>query len=399
MKRCLHSAAAVLAAGLFLLGCGGEDKPKPKPPKPPKGSGTGAKAPDRVKSADVTAAKVRAAAKRAAAYLAAGQNKDGSYGEPPNFSGMVGVTGLAVVALVESGAAPGGKEGPAVQKALKFMLGHRQPDGGIYVKGKGANTYETAIAIMALAAVDRDKYKEIIAKAKDYIIGIQDDGSKNPLSKGGIGYGSDKTQSNMSTTTYALQALKAAGVKEDDEAWKRAIAFVSMCQNNAETNKLEYAAVVNDGGFIYTPAESKAGKVTVRGKTGWKSYGSMTYAGYLSLVYAKLSPTDERVKGAERWISNNYTLDENPAMGGQGLYYYYHTFALAFAARGEATFKIKGGKEVEWAKDLSAKLLSLQNADGSWRNKTSRWYEASSVICTGYSLRALGKALAQLEKK
>ena len=133
MKRYLAMALSSLLACALLAGCGGEDKPKPKPPKPPKGSATGAKAPDKVKSADVTAAKVRAAAERAAAYLAAGQNKDGSYGEPPNFSGMVGVTGLAVVALVESGAAPGGREGPAVQKALKFMLEHRQPDGGIGV--------------------------------------------------------------------------------------------------------------------------------------------------------------------------------------------------------------------------------------------------------------------------
>ncbi len=394
-------AVVVVLAGVFALsvGCGDAEVGKPakpaKPAKTPGGAKTGKVVPDKVKPADVTVARVRAGTEKAAALLISKQNKDGSFGlHGPS----VGMTGLAVVALAETKA--GGKAGAAaVEKAVAWMLKFKQPDGGVYIKGQPYNSYETSITVMALVAVDKVKHKDVIDGCVNYLKGIQDDGSKKATNKGGIGYGSKGVNSNMSTTHYALQAFKAAGLKEDDEAWKQAVAFISLCQNQAETNKLEYAAVVNDGGFIYSPVESKAGKKTLRGKVGWKSYGSMTYAGYLSYVYARLSPDDERVKGAEKWISNNYTLAENPAMGGQGLYYYYHTFALAFDARGKKTFKLAGGKEVEWARDLGAKLLSLQAADGSWLNHEDRWHEGSTIICTGYSLRALGRVIKSLEAR
>ena len=372
MKRIM----ALAAVSLFLVGSPAlaEDAPK-----------------------GVSKDQVQKAAKKGAEFLVKKQNADGGFGE---FKGQpassVGYTGLVVAALVESGTAPGGKDGEVVKKAVEFILKQKQPDGGIYMKDAGVQSYETSIAVMALAAVDKDKYKAEIKKAANYLIGIQDDGSKNPLSKGGIGYSKDGQQSNLSTTHYALQALKAAGVPEDSEAWKNAIAFVSSCQNDSEINKSESAAVVNDGGFTYSPTESKAGKVEVGGKKGWRSYGSMTYAGYLSYVYAKVSKDDARVKAAMKWISENYGLDDNPGLGSEGLYYYYLTFATAMSARGEATLKDKAGKEHNWAQELGGKLISLQAADGSWLNKADRWHEGDQVICTAYSVRALARVLEAL---
>lgn len=344
---------------------------------------------------EVKRADVMKTAQKAADFLVKQQNADGGFG---TFKGQpassVGYTGLVVAALVESGTAPGGKDGDLVRKAVDYMLKQRQPDGSICSPQAGVQSYETSIAIMALVAVDKEKHKEAIAKAKDYLIGIQDDGSKNQLSRGGIGYGSDKTMSNMSTTHYALQALKDAGVPEDSEVWKRAVAFVSACQNNAETNSLEYAGVVNDGSFIYSPTESKVkDRPEAGGKKGWRGYASMTYAGYLSLVYAKIDKNDPRIKAALKWISENYGLDDNPGLGAEGLFYYYNTFATAMAARGEATIKDKAGKEHDWARELAAKLASLQAEDGSWLNKADRWHEGDKVICTAYSLRALGRCL------
>ncbi|MHC4914065.1 MAG: prenyltransferase/squalene oxidase repeat-containing protein [Planctomycetota bacterium] len=404
MRNVLGTVTAVLALAL-LAGCGKDTGPAPEPP-----AGDGAQAPKAptpepakpaalpkarppVKAADVTAENVRAAAEKAAAFLVSKQKEDGSFGE---FGPSVGMTGLAALALAESGVG-GDAAKKAVERAIAFILANKQPDGGIYMKGKPYNSYETSITVMVLAAVDREKYKAEIDGGVKFLKGIQNDGAEKPTNKGGIGYGSKGVNSNLSTTHYALQALKAAGVKEDDEAWKKALAFVAMCQNDSEVNNLEYAAVVNDGGFIYSPVESKAGEVTVRGRKGWRSYGSMTYAGYLSYVYAKLSPDDQRVKGAEKWLAKNYTLEENPGMGGQGLYYYYHTFALAFAARGKPTFKLADGKEISWARDLGAKLLTLQESDGGWTNAADRWHEGSRVMCASYSLRALGKVLGGLK--
>jgi squalene-hopene/tetraprenyl-beta-curcumene cyclase len=68
------------------------------------------------------------------------------------------------------------------------------------------------------------------------------------------------------------------------------------------------------GGFTYTPiADDK----------GTHCYGTMTYAGLLSLIYAEVKADDERVKAAVDWLSRHFTIDENPGQGAQGFYYYY----------------------------------------------------------------------------
>ena len=77
---------------------------------------------------------------------------------------------------------------------------------------------------------------------------------------------------------------------------------------------------------------------------GLRSYASMTYAGLKSMIYAGLSRDDPRVKAALAYITRHYTLDENPGLGQQGLYYYYHTFAKTMARAGTPTiYRCQGG--------------------------------------------------------
>ena len=114
---------------------------------------------------------------------------------------------------------------------------------------------------------------------------------------------------------------------------QKALIFVSRCQNlESEHNTLPWAAKNPDGGFYYTAAaggESPAGK-TPNG--GLRSYGSMTYAGLKSMIYAGVGRDDPRVKAATKWIEQHYDLSNNPGMGPSGLYYYYQTFAKAHRA-------------------------------------------------------------------
>ena len=60
----------------------------------------------------------------------------------------------------------------------------------------------------------------------------------------------------------------------------------------------------------------------------------MTYAGFKSLLYAGLTGDDPRVAAAIGWIQRHWTLEENPGLGGQGLYYYLHAMARALRASG-----------------------------------------------------------------
>jgi squalene-hopene/tetraprenyl-beta-curcumene cyclase len=124
----------------------------------------------------------------------------------------------------------------------------------------------------------------------------------------------------------------------------------------------------------------------------------MSYAGLLSFIYAGVEKEDPRVVAAVEWIRSHYTVDENPGMGAQGLYYNYHTMAKALAHWGEDPLLLPDGSEARWRKDLTEKLVSLQRIDaetslGFWINDQGRWWENNPVLATSYSLLALELAL------
>jgi len=88
-------------------------------------------------------------------------------------------------------------------------------------------------------------------------------------------------------------------------------------------------------------------------------------------------------------LRRNYSLDENPGMGAQGLYYYYHTMAKALTAYGDDSFTDAAGKTHDWRHELMHKLVTLQKADGFWQNENNRWWENDPVLVTSYSVLAL----------
>ena len=132
------------------------------------------------------------------------------------------------------------------------------------------------------------------------------------------------------------------------------------------------------------------------GRVALRSYGSMSYAGLLSYVYADLKHDDPRVIAVVDWLRANYTLDENPAMGPQGLYYYLHTMAKALTQYGADTLATQGGQTVNWREQLALKLINLQKADGSWANDNGRWFEKDPALVTSYSLIALEMVYSKL---
>jgi squalene-hopene/tetraprenyl-beta-curcumene cyclase len=263
--------------------------------------------------------------------------------------------------------------------------------------------YTTSINVMALTAAGKnEKYKKVIDNAVKYMKGYQWDETrgKNMDSDyyGGAGYAGDGSRPDLSNTAFFLEALKQAGVPQDDPAFKKAIYFVSRCQNyKSEWNKAEWAAKNNDGSFVYTGANGGENRRDDNArKTDMQGYGSMTYAGVKSMIYCGLTKDDDRVKKALEWIRNNYTLDSNPGMpeanSQRGLYYYYHTFAKAMDALGEDTFTDAKGVKHDWRADLIAALEKRQKPDGSWVNENDRWMEGDPNLVTGYALMALGYA-------
>ncbi|MCA9066721.1 MAG: terpene cyclase/mutase family protein, partial [Planctomycetaceae bacterium] len=303
---------------------------------------------------------------RGIAFLRLTQGENGAWPSPDT----VGITGLVVNALTESGLSV---DDPLAARALSFLVAQQKEDGGIYSEGSRHQNYETCISVVALAAANADgRYQATIRKAERYLRDLQwDEGEGIESSDGAYGGGGydSKQRPDMSNTQFLIEALKSAGAGEDDPAIQKALIFVSRAQNLESThNTLPYAGKVNDGGFIYTPARGGESKAGTTDNGGHRSYGSITYAGLKSLIYAGLTREDPRVIAATKWIKANYTLSENPGMGQQGLFYYYHTFARTMSVLEVDSFTDAEGRQHDWRKELLTVLQQKQDGNGSWKN-------------------------------
>ncbi len=320
-------------------------------------------------------------------FLKTTQADDGSWTAPD----AVGITALATTALLKSGLSI---EEPSVAKALAHLQTFVQKDGGIYHQNSQHRNYETSIALLAFQAANTNgQYDPITVKAVAFLKGLQWDESEgidqSDTAYGGAGYGSHE-RPDMSNTQFMLDAFIAAGLTKDDPAVQKALVFVSRAQNlETEHNTTPHAGKIEDGGFYYTPAAGGETKAGLTPNGGLRSYASMTYAGLKSMIYAGVSKDDQRVQAATEWIKRFYTLDENPGIGQQGLFYYYHTFAKTLSVLEVDEFEEANGTRHDWRKELTTHLATLQQDNGSWLNPTDRWYEGDPNLVTAYALLAL----------
>lgn len=316
-----------------------------------------------------------------------GQASDGS------FSSAAGVGPTAVVAagMLSVGLPP---EHPTVSRALAFLESHVQPDGGIYKSGSLHRNYDTCLAMTAFErARDKAKYGKIIAHAEAFVRMMQVDESEGRnlgnLDYGGAGYGRHE-RPDLSNTSFLVDALHDLGVGPEDEAIQKALIFVSRCQNlESQHNTSPHSTKINDGGFYYTVANGGETKAGTEPNGGLRSYGSMTYAGLKSMIYAGVNEDDPRVQAAIRFLRSHYSLEENPGVGQQGLFYYYQTMSKALGALGKNEFIDSNNSKHQWKSEIVEKLASLQRPDGSWTNPTTRWMEGDPNLVTGYVLMTL----------
>jgi squalene-hopene/tetraprenyl-beta-curcumene cyclase len=318
---------------------------------------------------------------------------------------------------------------PFIRKAMKFIESCVQDDGGIYIpvkgaKGGGLSNYNTAICAMALADADDRRYDDVIKNARRFLAQSQYLGSGDYHGGSGYDASTERPYADLSNTSQTIVSIRETefiefiGVEEGCDLtrvleegtntldWGACIEFLNRCQNLKKYND---AAWVNEdeknkGGFVYSPTESKAGMMKIGEVEYLRSYGSMTYAGLLSFIYARVDKDDERVQAAYDWIRNHFALDENPGMGAQGLYYNYHTMAKALAVYGEDTLILPDGKSVRWRQELIKKLISLQKVEaetgnGYWVNDSGRWWENDPVLVTAYAILAMEEALGSGERR
>ncbi|HYG77189.1 MAG TPA: prenyltransferase/squalene oxidase repeat-containing protein [Planctomycetota bacterium] len=345
--------------------------------------------------------KVLDSIRRGVEYLKVHQEANGEFSK-----GLLdpkpGFTALVVDAIARSPDKYREKDNPWLKKATDAIKSYQRDNGAISTPAFGLDTYTTAVSVLALTALENPEHAKAIERAKGYLLAVQYKDDETSETFGAPGY-TPGGRTSGDLASYWVEALKEAGVKEGDPAFENAKKFLSRLQNNPETNDRPApdTELDNDGGFIYRPGESKP--ADGKGKSGKRmprSYGLMSYAGLKSFLYMNVGKDDPRVQSAWKWVRDNYTLEENRNIGADGLYYYFLTMAKALTLYGEPVITTSDGKEHRWAQELSDKLISLQNPDGSWSNRASaRWMENDAVMVTGYAIRTLTLCHEELKRQ
>jgi squalene-hopene/tetraprenyl-beta-curcumene cyclase len=347
---------------------------------------------------------------RAMAHLEARQNPiTMGFDDDPETQTMPAITGLVLTGFIMD---PGIDErNYVVSTAARYILNHQQPDGGIYKDA--LPSYNTAICLSALSMMNTVQAMDGMLRGREFLKTLQysnrndknpnDPGFDEPIDIshpyfGGVGYGKHG-RPDLSNLSFFIQALHDTGVSTNDPAYQRALVFLSRVQMTDSINEMPYADESDQGGFIYATVpniesvdgiagQSQAGTFTETTSEGkeivrMRAYGSMTYAGFKSLLFADLLPDDPRIVEAWKWIQANYTLEENPGMGMQGYYYYLCTMARALDELG--VHEVNGRN---WREDMIDKLFELQYGTGEFKVLETRWMENNDILITAYGLIA-----------
>ena len=358
----------------------------------------------------------RDTATRAIEFLRSTQGESGGWSVNPDGPDFPAITALAVEGMLLDPRFDQRDESAAA--GIGYVLGFAKPDGGIH--DGVLPTYNTAICVSMLSHVRTPGAMRAVGGGVALLKRMQwgaFDPATNPSPEapawtepigedhpyfGGMGYGKHG-RPDLSNTQFFVQALHDAGVSTRDPAYARALVFLRRVQMDGRVNPMPYAHGSRQGGFIYAtvpnaesvdsvPGQSQAGSVEEtladgRVETRLRAYGSMTYAGFKSLIYADLPPDDPRVTAALGWIEDHFSVSENPGLGKQGLYYQYAVMARALDAWGSDEI---GGRD--WRAEIVRAIAGLQEPDGGMRVVHDRWLENDRNLITAYALVALGHA-------
>lgn len=362
-------------------------------------------------------------AERAIAYLLTQQDPaTGGWAHNPAGPNLPAISGLVLTGLLLDPRLDWQDE--PVARGIDYVLAFAKPDGSIH--DGVLPTYNTAINLSMLSLVPTPQAASAIQaglgmlrrtqwgafdpalspspEAPDWTEPVGED---HPFF-GGVGYGNNG-RPDLSNLQFFLQAFEDAGVSADDPAVQRALTFLRRVQMDDRVNPMPYASGSRQGGFIYATVpnaqsvdefagQSQAGSIPESLSDGTtasrlRAYGSMTYAGFKSLIYADLPPDDPRLNAALGWIRAHYTLHENPGLGSDGLYYYYLMMSRALTSSGLTEVTPAGADQpTNWADDLIDRLEQLQRPDGSFEVKSGRWLEDNPVLITAYALIAIQHA-------
>lgn len=300
---------------------------------------------------------------RALGWLAAQQQRDGSFPTLP--TGQPGVTGLCVMAFYAHGHLPGsGPYGDQLQKALDYIISCQKRSGLLVLVLPNTNeiprqvshdigytaAYNHAIAGLVLSesyamngAERAQKLKPVIQRALEATLTMQKWPKTHSKDLGGWRYVDhyDDVDSDLSVTGWQLMFLRSsanAGFEVEEEPIRDAVEYVRRC------------FLEQYGTFSYktTPDDR-----TSRGMSG---------AGILALAHAGFHHSRE-ARAAGDWLLHHGFEHYNagPSNRNDTDRYHYGLFTCS-----QGMYQLGGRYWQEFFPPTVEALLANQQSDGSW---------------------------------
>lgn len=343
----------------------------------------------------------RDALRAAAAYLWHRQDEDGAWRS--THYGLLrsgqSLTGLVLNALLDIPTEVAELPRDRMMTATSFLVDHIDDTGAVGrmdPTGPDYPNYSTALALKALCRAPMplrtfSPYALVECLRRQQF--TEENGwTPDDAAYGGWGMGGDVRTPpapghvDLSMTRYVLEALAASGVQVGGPTFEKAAVFLRKCQNfipGAEPRGHDIAD--RDGGFFFSPVVVDANKAG-RSSTGFRSYGSPTADGLLSLLTIGRGLEDPRVRAAREWLVRRHSYEAVPdyddiriGKSTRGLWFYYA------AASTTALRSLNLPLEPAY----TPALLERQRADGSWVNQENRVKEDEPLIATSLAIRAL----------
>jgi hypothetical protein len=348
--------------------------------------------------------RIDASIDRGVAYLISRRDPDGLWRSDVygSFKDPSVLTPFILKAL--AAASPGAEKD---EGGLNWLIAMARPDGSMDASEQGLSypIYTAAFTVGLLSKSHHDFQakartawtNELIGRQLDEKLGWQ----SSDLEYGGWGYSKDLprkpaaglqvlpgTESNLSATTFALEALREARARED--VFRKAKQFLERCQNFSTADR---ASPLDDGGFFFIPSDPVRNKAGIAGKDGggrtrYASYGSATADGIRALKACGVPESDPRLQAARRWLERSFRANSHP--GGYAVdrevnreaVYYYYAFTVSRALRNE-------GDDRRRREQLAEALIDRQGAEGSWVNSVVAVREDDPLVATTFAVLAL----------
>jgi hypothetical protein len=267
-------------------------------------------------------------------------------------------------------------------RAARYLLSNRREDGGIYDPARGLAVYTSGVSVRALRTLGkREQWPELASS----LSGVELFSYRHSAPESFVDAAKAGEIPTAHSSSAARELLREA--PPTDAARRKALEFLASSTQGP----------VRSPSRMRTPFPAHA----------QSEIGPFSYDDLLPFVYAELAPEQQIALRARAALIAYYTPDRNPDLtrrygtagfqaGTQALFYYYFVVARTLTTFSQTTLVTADGTSHDWANEISARLLRLQQADGSWRNADPVWWEGEPVLTTSYALLTLKLCRASL---